>query len=77
MTETLVEIIGIGLLLLVVVVGIVKMKSPTRGADSLGVVIEEIQKAMEPQVKQIREAKGKKNMDQKQKKNGEDGKPAA
>lgn len=77
MTETMAEIIGVGLLLMVAVVGIVKMKSPGRGADSMGVVIEEIQKAMEPQVKQIREAKGKKNVEEKQKKNGEDEKPSA
>ena len=76
MTETMVEIIGVGLLLLVAVLGIVNMKSPNKGADSMGVVMEEIQKAMEPQVKQIREAKGKKNVEEKQKKNGEDEKPA-
>lgn len=79
MSETMVEIIGVGLLLLVVVIGIVNMKSPNKGADSIGVVMEEIQKVMEPQVKQIREAKGKKNVEekQKQKKNGEDENTAA
>ena len=77
MTETMVEIIGVGLLFLVVVLGIVNMKSPSKGADSMGVVIEEIQKVMEPQVKQIREAKAKKNVEQKQRKNGEDEKTAA
>jgi membrane protein involved in colicin uptake len=77
MTENLVEIIGVGLLLLVVILGIVNMKSPGKGADSMGIVMEEIQKVMEPQVKQIREAKRKKNVEEKQKKNGEDEKPAA
>lgn len=77
MTETMIQIIGVGLLLLVVILSIVNMKSPSKGADSMGVVMEEIQKAMEPQVKQIREAKGKKNMEQKRNKKGDDDKPSA
>ena len=71
MTETMVEIIGVGLLLLIVIFGIINMKSPDKGADSMGVVIEEIQKAMEPQVKQVRQAKAKMNMEEKQKKSGD------
>ncbi len=65
MTETMFEINRVGLLLLVVVLGIDNMNSPQKGADSMGVVMEEIQKVMEPQIKQIREAGGKKYVEQK------------
>lgn len=75
MSETRVEIIGVGLLLVIVTIGIVTMKSPSKGADSMGIVMEEIQKVMEPQVKQIREVKGKKNVEEKQKKTDEGEKP--
>jgi hypothetical protein len=72
MSENLILIIGVGLLVVIAIVGIINMKSPNKGADSMGIVMEEIQKVMEPQVKQIREAKGKKNVEEKQKKTGED-----
>jgi hypothetical protein len=73
MTETWVEIIGVGLLIVIAIAAIANMKSPSRGADSMGVVIEELQKSLEPQVKQIRKAKEKKNIEEKQGKKGMDG----
>lgn len=77
MNETLVEILGVGLLILIAVIGIVRMKSPRKGADSIGVVVEEIQKVLEPQVKQIRKANEKKNIEEKQNKGGQDKEPRA
>lgn len=74
MSETTVEIIGVGLLILVAVIGIVNMKSPRTGSDSIGIMVEEIQKVFEPQVKHVRKAKEKKNIEEKQNKKGEDGK---
>ncbi|MEO6097467.1 MAG: hypothetical protein ABIW76_18175 [Fibrobacteria bacterium] len=77
MSETTVQIIGVGLLILIVLFGIAKMKSPDKGSDTIGAVMEEIQKVLEPQVKQVREAKEKKNLEEKQNKKGDDKKSAA
>ena len=77
MSETMVQVIGVGLLILVAVFGISRMQSPTKGSDSMGVVIEEIQKALEPKVSQIRKAKEKGNVEAKQNKKGDDKNPAA
>lgn len=77
MSETMVQVIGVGILILVVLIGISKMKSPDKGSDSMGVVIEEIQKVMEPKVSQIRKLKEKGNVEAKQNKKGDDKNPAA
>lgn len=57
MSETWIQIIGVGVFVLIVLFGITRMQSPSKGGDAITGVIESLQKAIDPQVKQIRQAK--------------------
>jgi hypothetical protein len=57
MSQDMVEALCVGVFAVIIIVGIVRMKSPSKGADQMGAVIEGIQKVLEPGAKQIRQAK--------------------
>jgi hypothetical protein len=76
MSETWIQIIGVGVFVLIVLFGILRMKSPAKGGDAMTVVIEELQKAIDPQVKQIRQAKEEAKKPDTRKKSGSGEDPA-
>jgi hypothetical protein len=71
MNETWFQIGIVSVVLVLAVIGIATMKSPSKGGDAMSGVISEIQKAVEPQVKEMREA-GKKSEIKVKKKSGDD-----
>jgi hypothetical protein len=59
MSETAIEIIAVSVFILIVLFGITRMQSPSKGADAMSAVIEETEKILSPKVKELREAKDK------------------
>lgn|GEM_PF-6466530 len=57
MNETWIQIGIVSLVALVAITGIVRMKSPSKGGDSMSSIINEIQKVIEPQAKEIQEVR--------------------
>jgi hypothetical protein len=59
MNETIMNILIVAVVCLVMITGIVKMKSPEKGSDAMASILAEIQQVVEPQAKQVVEAKKK------------------
>jgi hypothetical protein len=59
MSGTWIQILCVGVLVLILVLGIVRMKSPSKGGDAMSSVLEETEKILNPKVKEMRQAKDK------------------
>ena len=77
MSETAIQLLGVGAFLLIALFAITRMKSPSKGGDAAAAVIEEIQKTFDPQVKEIRQARKKTAQEKKIRKAGDDKDPGA
>jgi hypothetical protein len=59
MSETWIQVIGVSVFVLIILIGIIRMKSPSKGGDAMSAVIEETEKILSPKVKELRQAKEK------------------
>lgn len=75
MSETAIQILGVGVFLLLAIIAIARMKSPSKGGDAAAGIIEEIQKTFDPQVKEVRLARKKMAQEKKLRKAGDDKDP--
>jgi hypothetical protein len=59
MSETWIQVIGVSVFVLIILIGIIRMKSPSKGGDAMSAVIEETEKILSPKVKELRQANEK------------------
>jgi len=75
MSDEMIVLATVGLFLILAIVGIAHMKSPSKGGDAAAGIIEEIQKTFDPQVKEVRLARKKMAREKKLRKAGDDKDP--
>lgn len=59
MSETWIQIVGVTIFMAIVLIAILRMRSPSKGGDAMSSVLEETEKILNPKVKEMREAKDK------------------